>query len=120
MTLSITESATHVIRSDGSIDPEGLRECLGLRPAELSQAIGVSPSTIGRGASSPRSQDAMREIYALFVRTTGLFKGNEDYARIWLHAPNPELDFKRPIEYVIKRRPKILDAFLGSVQEGSP
>lgn len=120
MTVAIPASATLVIRNDGSVDPEGLERCLGLKAQELARAIGVSPSTIARGAASPRAQETMRRFYSLFIRTARLFGGNEDHARIWLHAPNPELDFKRPIDYVIEGRSKVLDTFLGSVEEGTP
>jgi uncharacterized protein (DUF2384 family) len=120
MAISLPASGADVIRANGSVDPGGLERCLGLRPIELSSAIGVSASTIGRGANSPRAQEKMRRIYALFVRTARLFKGNEDHARIWLHAPNPDLDFKRPVAYLIDGRLDVLDAFLDSVTEGTP
>ena len=120
MAISFPASAQRVLSPTGSIDAEGLATCLGLRASELSRALGVATSTVTRGAHSPRAQEQMRTLYSLFVRVAQLFTGNEEHARVWLNAPNPELDFKRPIDYVVNGRWAVLAAFLSSVEQGAP
>ncbi|MGA8474548.1 MAG: antitoxin Xre/MbcA/ParS toxin-binding domain-containing protein [Candidatus Cybelea sp.] len=120
MAVSLPSSAQRVLNNNGSVDSEGLAACLGLRTSELSRALGVAPSTVIRGAHSPRAQEQMRRIYSLFVRVAHLFNQNEEHARVWLNAPNPELDFKRPIDYIIDGRLSVLGAFLSSIEEGAP
>ncbi|SRR5579875_4142017 len=97
------------------VDAQRLARTLGLRRGDLAHAARISAATVSRGARSQRSQEALREIRDLFDRTTELFGGNSRHAKIWLHAPNPELGFKAPIQYLIEGRLTVLKAFLDDV-----
>nr|WP_019579108.1 antitoxin Xre-like helix-turn-helix domain-containing protein [Pseudomonas mandelii] len=75
--------------------------------AEISQAIGVSPSTLTRRAKAGRfntaESDRLIALIAVFEKACVLFQNDAGAARKWMTTPVRGLGRKRPLEMLRTR-----------------
>jgi hypothetical protein len=119
MVLTLDKPIVEVYESNGTINAKRLAVLIGLSQTELAKAIGRDRTAISRGTTSA-AQKGLVAILALFLRILRLVGGREDLARIWLHAPNPELDHKQPVDFLTQRKLHVLESIVSAVEEGVP
>ncbi len=119
MALALDKPIIDVYESTGAINAKRLAVLLGLSQTELAKAIGRDRTAISRGTASAAQKDLVA-ILAVFLRVLRLVGGREDLERIWLHAPNLELDHKQPVDFLTQRKLRFLESILSAVEEGVP
>lgn len=120
MALALEKPIVQVYESTGAINAKRLATLLGLSQTDLAKAIGRDRTAVSRNTSSATVQKALVDILALFLRVLRLTGGHEDLARIWLHAPNPALDHERPVDFLTRRKFRVLDSVVSAIEEGVP
>jgi len=120
MALALEKPIVEVFEPTGAINAKQLATLLGLSQTELAKAIGRDRAAISRNTTSASVQKGLAEILALFMRVLRLTGNRQDLARIWLHAPNPALDHERPVDFLTRRKLRVLDSVISAVEEGVP
>src|ERR1700733_15359289 len=74
---------------------------------ELNIPVGMIAGAIGRKAPGVRKhpdasslQGELRRIYRIWVALVDLYAGDKSHARIFLNAPNSNLENRAPIEFI--------------------
>jgi hypothetical protein len=74
---------------------------------ELNVPVGMIADAIGRKAPGVRKhpdasslQRELRRIYRIWIALVELYAGDKSHARIFLNAPNRNLENRAPIEYI--------------------
>lgn len=79
----------------GRIDARRLADRFGLPLTTLARALGREYTTIHRTPASRTIQDGLR-IYLRIASALHRLVGSDVAARVWLNAPNPDLDNETP------------------------
>lgn len=79
----------------GRIDARRLADRFGLPLTTLARALGREYTTIHRTPASRAIQDGLR-IYLRIASALHRLVGSDVAARVWLNAPNPDLDSETP------------------------
>ena len=104
-------SATHtVLATDPALfNPESGRLDAARIAHELNVPVGMIAEAIGRKAPGVRKrpdasslQGELRRLYRIWVALVDLYAGDRVHARIFLNAPNRQLENQAPIEFIEK------------------
>lgn len=108
--------------TSGRLDALRVATFFGLKFAELARLLGptaqsVSPQAMHKTPDSPALQGAL-VVFARAARALLTLFETAAAARMWLNAPNPELDGARPVELLRKKKARVVvdlleDALLG-------
>ncbi len=109
-----------VYERTGAINAKRLADELGFTVPQVARAIGKAASTLNRNEVAPSAQCELAALVGLLTRVAQLFAGDVEGARIWLHAPHPELDYRRPTDLLLERRRRVVESLVGNIEEGAP
>ncbi len=94
---------------------------------ELNVPVGMIAEAIGRKAPGVRKhpdanslQNELRRIYRIWVGFVDLYAGDKTHARIFLNAPNRNLDNLAPIEFIESGNLKPLELFVDALNARQP
>lgn len=118
-TSAVPDSATaHIIPefhdANGEIDPLAFATALSLSLEKLALIIGCDGNALGRGDLNDRERVQLSEMYRLVVALRHKL-GSIDRARIWLRAPHPKLSRGAPIDYLCRRKFRVVEGVIGSI-----
>lgn len=103
----------------GRVDARRVAAFFGLSLAELARFLGRSPQAVHKTPDAPALQDKVSVLARIATSLTTLF-GSAEQARVWLNAPNPDLDKARPIDLVKKRKAELVAQLLEDALMGHP
>ena len=109
-----------VYEHTGAINAKRLADELGFTVPQVARAIGRAPSTLSRNGTAPSAQGELAALAGLMTRVAQLFAGDVPSARIWLHAPHQELNYRRPMDLLLERRRRVVESLVGNLEEGAP
>lgn len=101
------------------VDARRVAEFFGLSLAEFGRLLGRSPQAVHKTPDAPALQDRLSVFARIATALTTLF-GSPQKARVWLNAPNPDLDKARPIELLRKRKADVVADLLEDALMGHP
>lgn len=94
---------------------------------ELSVPVGTIAEAIGRKAPGVRKhpdasslQSQLRRVYRIWVSLVELYAGDKVHARIFLNAPNRQLENQAPMEFIENGDLAPLEAFLDAMNVRQP
>jgi hypothetical protein len=94
---------------------------------ELSVPVGTIAEAIGRKAPGVRKhpdasslQAELRRIYRIWVSLVDLYAGDKGNARIFLNAPNRQLENQAPIEFIENGNLAPLEMYLDAMSVRQP
>src|ERR1700735_1004741 len=94
---------------------------------ELSVPVGTIAEAIGRKAPGVRKhpdasslQAELRRIYRIWVALVDLYAGDKTHARIFLNAPNRNLENRAPIEFIENGDLAPLESFIDAMRVRQP
>lgn len=102
-------SASHAFASadPALFNPESGRLDAARIARELNLPVGTIAEAIGRKAPGVRKhpdasslQADLRRLYRVWVAVVDLYAGNKTNARIFLNAPNRQLENQAPVEFI--------------------
>ena len=100
---------------------ELIEQTASLSSDDVARIVGTSPRTVYRWAAGatgprPRARDRLLEV-ATVVRELGDTL-TPDGAHIWLFAPNPFLDYERPVDTLRKGKFRRVLAAIDGLRDG--
>jgi hypothetical protein len=94
---------------------------------ELNVPVGMIAEAIGRKAPGVRKrpdasslQGELRRIYRIWVALVELYAGDKKHARIFLNAPNRNLENRAPIEFIENGDLAPLESFIDAMSVRQP
>lgn len=100
---------------------ETIKEDTGLSRQEIAQIVGTSPRSVIRWASGqvvPRGTPKERLLELAVVSQLAAKVMRPDAVGVWFFAPNPLLDYKRPVDLVAKGKYREVIGAIQSTGEG--
>lgn len=93
---------TAIARKLDSIKDRG-----GISAREVAQLLSTTPQTVsrwqtGRASPQPGSLDRLLKLDWIADQLASLYEPDE--ARLWLFSPHPELDGRRPADWIAEER----------------
>jgi putative toxin-antitoxin system antitoxin component (TIGR02293 family) len=82
---------------------DGLIDTHVVDAGDLAQITGATPRSVSRwtaAKSTPRrgAEDRLLELNAVVNQLRGVLR--DEPARLWLRSPNPDLDWRKPLELI--------------------
>ena len=103
----------------GRLDAGRIAEWLGISLTRLSKAIGRSVQSVHKTPAAAGLQDPLAVLARIATSLTTMFETREQ-SRIWLNAPNPDLDRVTPMSLLAKGKANIVADLLEDALLGHP
>jgi Protein of unknown function (DUF2384) len=122
-------AATHTlfVTDPGLFNPESGRLDAARIARELNVTVSMIAEAIGRKAPGVRKhpdasslQGELRRIYRIWVALVDLYAGDKKHARIFLNAPNRNLENRAPIEFIENGDLAPLESFIDAMSARQP
>ena len=99
-------------RYSGRLDASCIADELQLPVSTIAVAIGKKAPSVRKHPDASSLQPELRRLYRIWVAIVDLYAGNKKSARIFLHAPNKNLEHQAPVEFIQKADLKPLESFI--------
>ena len=86
----------------GRLDAARIARDIQLPVATIAEAIGRKPPSVRKHPDASSLQPELRRIYLIWFSIVESFAGNKTNARIFLNAPNRQLENQAPVEFIEK------------------
>ena len=96
----------------GRLDASCIADELQLPVSTTAMAIGKKAPSVRKHPDASSLQPELRRLYRIWVAIVELYAGNKKSARIFLNAPNKNLEHLAPIEFIQKGDLKPLERFI--------
>ena len=84
----------------GRLDAARIARELNLPVGTIAEAIGRKAPGVRKHPDASSLQADLRRIYRVWVAVVDLYAGNKTNARIFLNAPNRQLENQAPVEFI--------------------
>jgi hypothetical protein len=104
----------------GSVVDGLLRDSL-IDARDLAEMLGTSSRSVARWqktGSTPRRETEVRLLEVQAVADLLRRVMREDFARIWLHSPNPDLGYEKPLELIAQGKYRRVIGAILALAEG--
>lgn len=104
----------------GSVVNGLLRDSL-IDARDLADVLHTSPRSVARWqkmGSTPRRESEVRLLEVQAVADLLRRVMREDSARIWLHSPNPDLGYEKPLELIAEGKYRLVIGAILALAEG--
>jgi uncharacterized protein (DUF2384 family) len=98
--------------ASGRLDAARIAKEIQLPVATIADAIGKKAPSVRKHPDASSLQSELRRVYRIWVAIVDLYAGNKSNARIFLNAPNRNLELQAPIEFIEKGNLKPLEALV--------
>jgi DNA-binding response OmpR family regulator len=115
--LQHTVPALHA--NNGRLDARAISALFGLPLAALSRALGRSEQSVHKTPAAASLQEPLR-LYERIAAALLRLVGSEEGFRIWINAPNPELEGKTPLSVVLNGQAEVVAEMLEDMLMGQP
>jgi hypothetical protein len=123
----MSAASTFVTTEPALFDPETGRLDAARIARELNVPVGMIAEAIGRKAPGVRKnpdaaslQSELRRLYRIWVALVDIYAGDKTNARIFLNAPNRNLDNRAPIEFIENGDLAPLELFIDAMNVRQP
>lgn len=84
----------------GRLDAARIAREFNVPVATVAGAIGRKAPGVRKSPDASSLQPELRRLYRIWIAMLNVFKGDKTNARIFLNAPNPNLENHAPIEFI--------------------
>jgi uncharacterized protein (DUF2384 family) len=84
----------------GRLDAARIAHELNVPVGRIAEAIGRKAPGVRKHPDASSLQGELRRIYRVWVALVDLYAGDKKHARIFLNAPNRNLENRAPIEFI--------------------
>jgi len=84
----------------GRLDAARIAREFNVPVATVAEAIGRKAPGVRKSPDASSLQPELRRLYRIWMAMLNVFKGDKTNARIFLNAPNPNLENHAPIEFI--------------------
>jgi hypothetical protein len=104
----------------GRLDAARIAREIHLPVSALAEAIGKKAPSVRKHPDASSLQPELRRVYRIWVTLIDLFAGDKGSARIFLNAPNRNLDNQAPIEFIENADLAPLEALIEAMSSRQP
>ena len=94
----------------GRLDASRIASDIQLPVSTIAVAIGKKAPSVRKHPDASSLQPELRRLYRVWVAIVELYGGNKKSARIFLNAPNKNLENQAPVEFIEKGDLKPLES----------
>jgi uncharacterized protein (DUF2384 family) len=84
----------------GRLDATRIAKEMGVPVTTIAGAIGRKAPGVRKSPDASSLQQSLRKLYRVWVTLVSLYAGDRLHARIFLNAPNRNLENRAPIEFI--------------------
>lgn len=84
----------------GRLDAARIAKVMGVPVATIARAVGRKAPGVRKSPDASSLQKSLRRLYRIWVTLVDLHADDQLHARIFLNAPNRNLDNHAPIEFI--------------------
>ena len=84
----------------GRLDAARIAKEMGVPVSTIAGAVGRKAPGVRKSPDASSLQQSLRRLYRIWVTLMDLYAGDRHNARIFLNAPNRNLDNRAPIEFI--------------------
>jgi uncharacterized protein (DUF2384 family) len=100
-TLAVKEIEAALFNpQSGRLDAARIAKEMGVPVATIAGAIGRKAPGVRKSPDASSLQQSLRKLYRVWITLVDLYAGDRLHARIFLNAPNRNLDNRAPIEFI--------------------
>jgi uncharacterized protein (DUF2384 family) len=104
----------------GRLDAARIARELNVPVAMIAEAIGRKAPGVRKSPDASSLQSELRRLYRIWVALVDLFAGDKTNARIFLNAPNRNLENRAPIEFIQNGDLAPLELFVDAMSVRQP
>jgi len=104
----------------GRFDGVRLAKALGLSVPEMARVLGYTPRGLRANPDSKSLQVKLGELVSLVIRLMEELDSSMENARIWLHAPHPDLGGVPPYQAMEAGDFEAVETLIAAMEEGTP
>ena len=104
----------------GRLDAARIARELNVPVSMIAEAIGRKAPGVRKHPDASALQGELRRIYRIWVALVDLYAGDKKHARMFLNAPNRNLENRAPIEFVEDGDLAPLEAFVDAMSARQP
>lgn len=102
------------------LDASRIANALGLPVLAIATAINRKAEGVRKRPDAESLQAGLGRVYRIWADIVDLYGGNQTNASIFLNAPNPLLDDKRPVEFIKSGQLEVLESFIKAMNLRQP
>lgn len=103
----------------GKLDARRTADAFGMTMRELAQTLERDPSGLSKHPTSDSLQEPLHALEEIGLQLKQVF-GDLSVGRMWLRAPNPVLEGRPPLIYLLEGRPMAIKRLLLLAETGTP
>jgi uncharacterized protein (DUF2384 family) len=104
----------------GRLDAARIARELNIPVVTIAEAIGRKAPGVRKHPDASSLQGQLRRIYRIWVTLVELYAGNKTHARIFLNAPNRQLENHAPLEFIESGDLGPLELFVDAMSARQP
>jgi Protein of unknown function (DUF2384) len=104
----------------GRLDAARIASEIQLPVSTIADAIGKKAPSVRKHPDASSLQPELRRVYRIWVAIVELFAGSKKSARIFLNAPNKNLENQAPVEFIESGDLKPLEALVEAMAARQP
>jgi uncharacterized protein (DUF2384 family) len=104
----------------GRLDASRIARELNVPVGMIAEAVGRKAPGVRKHPDSSSLQAELRRIYRIWVALVDLYAGDKSHARIFLNAPNRNLENHAPIEFIENGDLSPLESFVDAMSVRQP
>jgi hypothetical protein len=106
--------------TSGRLDAARIASEIQLPVSTIADAIGKKAPSVRKHPDASSLQPELRRVYRIWVAIVDLFAGDKKSARIFLNAPNRNLENQAPVEFIESGDLKPLEALVEAMLKRQP
>lgn len=104
----------------GLVDAKRFAAVTGITIAEMAKILERTPRGLQKNPTAPTLQEKLSRMITLYVALLDTFDRSDEYVRIWLRAPHPDLGNRTPISCLEAGHLDVVESLVRAMESGQP
>jgi hypothetical protein len=104
----------------GLVDAKRFAAVTGITIPEMAKILERTPRGLQKNPTAPTLQEKLTRMITLYVALLDTFDRSDEYVRIWLRAPHPDLGNRTPISCLEEGHLDVVEPLVRAMESGQP
>jgi hypothetical protein len=129
-TLSITANSAdlllrHTVKEahdpkTGFVDAVRFANVMGITLPEMAKIVNRTPRGLQKNPASVKLQEKLTRLMPIYIGLLDRFDRSDEYVRIWLRAPHPDLGNRTPLSCLEQGHVEVVESLVRAMESGQP